>query len=147
MIPNLSLNGMQIELGVPRRQARDWQKLCCITERLQQFYKCANSIVRIDGCSDELTMLRLVETHCVPILTYGIEITHVSDQREGSKLRVAYNSLFRKIFGYRYYDSVREIQGFLGRPTWEELVERRKTGFVQNLCFFLPDCIIHCFTG
>ena len=149
-IQKLSLDGKEIEwvdswvyLGVKLVTGKNFG--CCITDRLLKFYKCANSIFRIDGYSDELTMLRLVETHCVPILTYGIEILHVSDSRERSKLRVAYNSLFRKIFGYRRYDSVREIQGFLGRPTWEELVERRKNGFQQKLHFFPPDCIMHCF--
>ena len=119
---------------------------CSVTERLQKFYKCANSIFRIDGYSNELTMLRLVETHCVPLLTYGIEIADISDPSERLKLRVAYNSLFRKIFGYRRFDSVRELQGFLGRPTWEELVERRKNGFMQKLHFFPSDSIMHCFT-
>ena len=90
-------------------------------------------------------MLQLVEAHCVPLLSYAIEIVHISDSRERSKLRVAYNSLFRKIFNYRYYDSVREIQGFLGRPTWEELVEKRKDGFSVKLSHFPADSLINCF--
>ena len=32
-----------------------------------------------------------MDTHCEPILTYGIEIIHVSDSRERSELLVAYN--------------------------------------------------------
>ena len=78
-------------------------------------------------------MLRLVETHCVPLLTYGIEIVHVADRDERRQLRVAYNSLFRKIFGYRWSQSVTALQHFLSRPTWEELVEKRKLSFVQRL--------------
>ena len=48
---------------------------CSATERIKKFYKFANAIFRIEGRSDDLTMLSLVETHCVPILTYGIEIS------------------------------------------------------------------------
>ena len=47
---------------------------------------------RIHGISDDLTLLRLVEAHCVPVLTYGIEIAQFSDARKGSKIRAAYNS-------------------------------------------------------
>ena len=76
-----------------------------------------------------MVMLRLIEAHCVPILTYAIEITDVANRDERRSLRVAYNSIFRKLFGYRYFESVSNLQHVLGRPTWEELIERRKSGF------------------
>ena len=78
-------------------------------------------------------MLRLVETHCVPLLTYAIEVVHVANRDEKRQLRVAYNSLFRKIFGYRWRESVTALQGFLGRPTWEQLVEKRSANFRNRL--------------
>ena len=71
-------------------------------------------------------MLSLLESHCIPILTYGIEVIHVADSDAKRSLRVAYNSVFRKIFGFRNFESVRELQSFLVRPTWEELVEKKK---------------------
>ena len=106
---------------------------CCINERIRKFYRCANAILRIDGYSNETVMLRLLETHCVPILTYGIEIVHVSNRDERRQLRVAYNSLFRKLFGYRWSESVTALQGFLSRPTWEQLVERRCSKFKSRV--------------
>ena len=78
-------------------------------------------------------MLHLVETHCVPLLTYGIEVIHVKNRDEKRQLRVAYNSVFRKIFGYRWSESVSALQGFLGRPTWEQLVEKRQSGFNMRI--------------
>ncbi len=66
-------------------------------------------------------MLHLIETHCVPLLTYAIEVIHVADRDERRQLRVAYNSVFRKLFNYRWSESVTALQHFLGRPTWEEL--------------------------
>ena len=80
-----------------------------------------------------MVMLHLVETHCVPLLTYAIEIVHVANRDERRQLRVAYNSLFRKIFEYRWRESVTNLQHFLGRPTWEELVESRERGFRERL--------------
>ena len=106
---------------------------CSIDERLKSFYKCLNSIVRIDGRSNEMVMLRLLETHCVPILTYCIEVLSVANNDTMRRMRVAYNTVFRKIFEYRWNESVRELQSFLVRPTWEELVERRTNRFDAKL--------------
>ena len=78
-------------------------------------------------------MLQLIETHCIPILSYAIEVIHVADRDTRRKLRVAYNSVFRHIFGYRRSESVTDLQHQLGRPTWEELVETRTTRFKSRL--------------
>ena len=71
--------------------------------------------------------------YCVPLLTYEVEILNVANRDEKRQLRVAYNSVFRKIFGYRWYESVSALQGFLGRPTWEQLVERRTACFEKRI--------------
>ena len=119
---------------------------CSVSERVKAFYRCLNSILRVEGRSDDLVLLRLIEAHCVPILSYAIEMTEVANRDERRSLRVAYNSIFRKIFGYRHFESVTNLQHALGRPTWEELLEKRKAGFfararkcndeslVRNLC-------------
>ena len=78
-------------------------------------------------------MLQLVESYCIPILTYEIEVIRVCNRDERRQLRVAYNSVFRKIFGYRWSQSVSALQSFLGRPTWEQLVEKRRKGFVNRV--------------
>ena len=102
-----------------------------IKERVKKFYRCANSIFRIDGKSNDMVMLKLLESHCVPILTYAIEVTYVSDERR--QLRVAYNSLFRKLFNYRWSESVTALQAFLERPTWEQLVDKRRNSFYKRV--------------
>jgi hypothetical protein len=79
-----------------------------------------------------MTMLKLVESHCVPVLTYAIECIAIADSAEKRQLRVAYNSLFRTIFCYTYRESVRELQGHLARPTWEELVEKKSQIFMDK---------------
>ena len=131
---DLTLDGKKIEwvekwpyLGVMLNSNKQFD--CSIQERLKKFYRCANAIFRIDGYSDELVMLQLAESHCIPLLTYAIEIIHVANRDERRQLRVAYNSVFRKIFGYRWSQSVTALQGFLGKPTWEQLVDTRKSRF------------------
>ena len=106
---------------------------CSVSDRVKKFYRCANAIFRIDGHSNDTVMLHLIETHCVPLLTYGIEVVHVKNRDEKRQLRVAYNSVFRKIFGYRWCESVTALQHFLGRPTWEQLVEKRQSGFQARI--------------
>ena len=105
---------------------------CSVSERVKSFYRSLNSILRVEGRSDDMVLLRLIEAHCVPILSYAVEMTDVANRDERRSLRVAYNSVFRKIFGYRYFESVTNLQHALGRPTWEELVEKRKTCFAAR---------------
>ena len=78
-------------------------------------------------------MLRLLESHCLPILTYAIDVIHIVGRDEKRKLRVAYNSIFRKVFNYRTWESVTDLQHALQRPTWEELVDDRRQQFSQRI--------------
>ena len=57
----------------------------------------------------------------------------VADRDERQRLRVAYNSIFRKLFGYRDWESVTNLQHALNRPTWEELIERRTSKFMLTV--------------
>ena len=133
-VQDIVLDGNKIEI------VKEWNYLgvtlksdvmfnCSVSERIKKFYRCANAIFRIDGHSNDTVMLHLIETHCVPLLTYGIEIIHIRNRDERRQLRVAYNSVFRKIFGYHWSESVTALQNFLGRPTWEQMVEKRQSGF------------------
>ena len=105
---------------------------CNLQETIRRFYRATNSILRVDGRSNVLVMLRLLESHCVPILAYAIEVVHVEDVNERRKLRVAYNSVFRNLFCYTRRQSVTDLQHTLGCPTWEELVEKRKSNFTHK---------------
>ena len=118
-------------LGAKLRSGRRFD--CTVLDTVKKFYRALNSILRVDGRSGDVILLQLIETHCLPILTYAIEVLHVSNRDENRSLRVAYNSIFRKIFGYRIFESVTELQHALGRKTWEELIEKRKRVFVARL--------------
>ena len=135
---DICLNGKKVDwvdewtyLGVTLKSGTLFN--CSVTDRIKKFYRCANAIFRIDGFSNDTVMLHLAETHCIPILTYAVEVIHVVNQDERRQLRVAYNSVFRKIFGYRLRESVTALQEFLGRPTWEKLVDKRKSGFFKRV--------------
>ena len=56
-------------LGVDVKSGRDFSFTC--ENSIKKFYRCANAILRIGGQARELALLKLVESHCLPILTYG----------------------------------------------------------------------------
>ena len=115
---------------------------CCITEKISKYYRALNAILRVEGRSDDKVMLRLLEAHCFPILTYGIEVIHVRRRDDRRKMRVAYNAVFRKLFGYNYWDSVTDLQHSLLRPTWEEMVEDRQLNFWIGCASFQTGSLI-----
>ena len=78
-------------------------------------------------------MLRLLEAHCLPVLACGIEVVTVADRNDKRHMGVAYNAVYRKMFGFSYRESVTLLQHTLGRKTWEEYVEERKTSFTARL--------------
>ena len=59
---------------------------CCVKEKVASFYRSINSILRIEGQSDKLVNLRLLEAHCLPILTYAIECMHVCNRDNRQQL-------------------------------------------------------------
>ena len=66
----LMLNGNKVEwadewpyLGVTLKSAKVFN--CPVTDRIKKFYRCTNSILRIDGRSNDMVMLRLIETPIV----------------------------------------------------------------------------------
>ena len=75
--------------------------------------------------------------------THTHKVIHVSDKKQSSKLRVAYNSIFRKLFNYSYRESVTELQHSLGRPTWEELTSKRKDTFMNKFVYMPSDSLVH----
>ena len=65
------LNGSKVEwaiqwkyLGVTLKSGKQFN--CSVTDRIKKFYRCANSILRIDGRSNDMVMMCLIEAHCIP---------------------------------------------------------------------------------
>ena len=104
-----------------------------------QFVMTFNKVASVCRISDSVTFMNCCKKDR-RVLTYGIEIIHVSNRDERSQLRVAYNSIFRNIFRYSYRESVTDLQHALGRKTWEELLEMRSDKFLRNcaLCYDSP---------
>ena len=145
-----TIDGLEIEwvskwkyLGVDLKSGPRFG--CSVSDRVKRFYRALNTILRVEGRADNKVLLRLLEAHCVPVLTYAIEMTQVADRDEWRSLRVAYNSVFRKIYGYRLRDSVTNLQHDLGRPTWEELIKKRSDSFLRRARRWDKESLIRAF--
>ena len=143
----LKLNGTPVQwvqewkyLGVTLKQGKVFN--CAIRDTVKKFYRSLNAILRVEGRSDDMILLQLLESHCVPMLTYAAETVHVSDRDDKRSLRVAYNSIFRRIFGYRQFESVTNLQHAMGRQTWEELVDMRQSKFLTKIKSFAPGTLV-----
>ena len=58
-----------------------------------------------------------------------------------ARLGGAYNSLFRKLFNYRTWESVSNLQHAFDRLTWEELIERQNAFHIVNSITVSIDCL------
>ena len=63
---------------------------------------------------NEDVKLSLFESFTQPLLTYGLNILFLSGTQV-SKLNSGWNNVYRKIFGMKPWESVKEIQKFCGR--------------------------------
>ena len=77
----------------------------CVDETLKKFYRASTTILRVDGRSDDMVMSWLLETHCVSVLAYAIEVVDIADRRQKSEMSFAYNSIFDKPFNYSWRES------------------------------------------
>jgi len=63
----------------------------------RKFYAACNSVYSKSSCMPELTKLHLLESYCLPILTYVIGSLNLS-KSQCKALNVCWNNAFRKVF-------------------------------------------------
>ena len=54
-----------------------------------------------------------------------------------------YACVYRKIFGYRWFESATDLQLSLGCPTWILLIEQMKVSFYERLALSKADLPVH----
>jgi hypothetical protein len=80
---------------------------------------------------NELTRLYLLEAHCLPILTYAtVSVDLRNDQIHD--LNVAWNSVFRRIFHYNRWESVKPIMAGLGKLDFRHIRLKFEVNFLRN---------------
>jgi len=81
---------------------------------MRKFYAAANAILSHSKTVDEVTRLHLLELFTLPMLTYGLNVLFLT-QFQLKKLYSCWNSIYRRIFGFHKWESVKEIQFFCER--------------------------------
>ena len=63
---------------------------------------------------DDILKLNLMESYGLPILTYATSAMKLSNEQERD-LNAGWNSVYRRIFGFNKWESVRDFIGGIGR--------------------------------
>ena len=104
-----------------------------ITHRIRNYYGCLNNILSVLGKGkNEITAVHLVRTYCVPILTYGSEIWHITESEKRS-LNVLWNNTFRKIFNCCWRESPFSLQFYTGCLPMHLIIEQQKALFYRRV--------------
>ena len=98
---------------------------------LSSFYRAVNSIFSVMRKPDELVLMNLLYSNCVPILSYGAETVEFSS-KDLRDCNTAINDAIRKIYSYNRWESTRLLRQSLGFPSIYEIFCRRSKAFLNN---------------
>ena len=76
--------------------------------------------------------MQLLYSNCVPKLTYGAAVKDLNAS-EKNQFNVAVNTAIRRIFGFRMWQSIRQIREFYGYDAIEVIFAKAKRRFFDAL--------------
>ena len=103
---------------------------------LSKFFRATNSVLSVLTGAHEHTLLLLLHSNCVPILTYASEVKQYSAS-EMSDCNVAINNVYRKIFGFKDWRSIRELREVFNFPSIYITFQKARDRFERS-------CYSHC---
>jgi len=98
----------------------------------RSFYLACNSILSHSSNLEEVVQLRLQELYSLPILTYCIAAFDLK-VKQLVKLNVCWNSVYRRLFGFDKWESVRGCISGLGRLDFVHLCQALKAKFYVRI--------------
>ena len=105
---------------------------CSFNQDLCGFYGSVNSILTSSYCPNENVQLQLLYSNCVPKLTYGAAVKDPTAS-EKQQYNVAINNAVRRIFGFRRWESIRQLREFYGFDSIEIMFLKAKNRFLSSL--------------
>ena len=100
-------------------------------KELSNFYRSINSLLSAIQKPNELVLMNLLYSNCVPVLTNAAEVKFFSNA-EMHDCNVALNNAIRRIFTYNRWESVRHLRQQLRFPNLTEIFYSRSTQFLKN---------------
>ena len=104
--------------------------LSCKKE-ISAFYRSFNSLLSVVRKPNELVLMRLLYSNCVPCLTYAAEVKDLTS-RELNDCNVALNNAIRRIFSFNRWESTRFLRQQLGYPNVTEIFSAQRNRFVKG---------------
>jgi hypothetical protein len=105
-----------------------------VAELRRTFFISVNSILSHCSYTSDIVRLELIEKHCLPILLYCIESLRLDDSAL-RQLNVWWNMVYRKIFGFNKWESVKNLIFMLQRLDLHHMVNLRTAVFIKHLNF------------
>ena len=99
---------------------------------LRGFFAAVNSVLTALKRPTENVLMQLLYSNCVPILTYGASVRDLSAS-EKQQLNVAVNNAVRKIFGFRYWQSIRQLRDFYHFDSIEIMFAKARKRFLTSI--------------
>ena len=103
-----------------------------IQQDLCSFFASANSILNSMHRPRETVLMRLLYTNCVPRLTYGAAVKELNSS-EMQQLNVALNNAIRRIFGFRQWQSIRQLRECYNFKSIEMIYSLARKRFLDGL--------------
>jgi len=97
---------------------------------------CVDSVLQlipfaVTRFASEISKLHLMESFCLPVLSYGCEVMYLSiRQLNQLNIKCWNGGMCRKVFRLNQWESVTEVQWFCERLDSKNIVEKRKLIFV-----------------
>ena len=98
---------------------------------LANFYRSINSLLSSVQKPNELVLMNLLYSNCVPSLTYAAEVKDLTSS-EMHDCNVALNDSIRRIFSYNRWESTRTLRQELGFYNISEIFHSRRNTFISN---------------
>ena len=99
-----------------------------VIEDLRGFFGSVNSILSCIRKPRENVLMQLLYSNCVPKLTFGAAVKELTSS-EMNQFNVAVNTAARRIFGFRQWQSIRQIREVYGYDSVEVLYVKTKRRF------------------
>ena len=101
------------------------------TESLRGFFGAVNSIMTLMTKPKENVLMQLLYSNCVPKLTYGAAVKNLT-ATEKHQYNVAVNNAVRRIFKFRYWQSIRQLREFYGYDSIEMIFAKAHLISIAN---------------
>ena len=103
-----------------------------LNKDLRGFFGRVNSVLSSTSRPKENVLMQLLYSNCVPKLTYGAAVKDYNAS-EKHQLNVAVNNAIRRIFGFRLWQSIRQIREYYGFDAIEMMIAKAQRKFMGSL--------------